>query len=263
MIPVNHDLCIGNYYMNKCIIIIAVSVMVLISCGSGSSDRNDGERYDRTVEFSGHTWYVKASDEKVGPGPNIFSDSGTYVRVDENGWLHLKISRSGDVWHCAEIVCADSLGYGTYRFELADPVNELDKNTVLGVFTWDDGAPPYYREIDIELSRWGDAGYADSQYVVQPYTVSGNMHRFETSHNGETVHSFAWSSKGIAFKSVKSDGALIDSWSYTPDTSGKDFPVHGNEKLHINFWLLENSAPSDGAEKEVVIKKFSFEGSNG
>ncbi|HNX58829.1 MAG TPA: hypothetical protein PKK43_07005 [Spirochaetota bacterium] len=249
--------------MNKCIVSILVSMMVLISCGSDTSERNDEERYNRTVEFSGYNWYVKASDEKVGPGPNIFSDSVTDVRVDENGWLHLKIDRNGAIWHCAEIVCADSLGYGTYSFELADPVNELDRNTVLGVFTWDDDAPPYYREIDIELSRWGDADYADSQYVVQPYTVSGNMHRFETSYNGGTVHSFAWSRDGVAFKSAKTDGSLIESWNYTPDLSGTDYPVPGNEKLHINFWLLENSAPSDGVEKEVVIKKFSFDGYKG
>ena len=230
------------------------------SCGGGSSKRTAGERYDRTVEFSGYTWYVKASDEKVGPGPNIFSDSDNEVRVDANGWLHLKISKNGDVWRCAEIVCADSFGYGTYRFELATPVNELDINTVLGVFTWDNDAPPYYREIDIELSRWGDAGYADSQYVVQPYTLSANIHRFEMSYNGETTHSFSWSGGGIVFKSEKTDGTMLGSWNYAPSAPGNDYPVTGNEKLHINFWLLENSSPSDGDEKEVIIKKFSFNG---
>lgn len=70
--------------------------------------------YDRTVQFSGFTWRVKASPS-AGPGPNAFSDSVRVVRVDQRGRLRLRIVRIDGVWWCAEVVSADSLGYGTYR----------------------------------------------------------------------------------------------------------------------------------------------------
>lgn len=63
--------------MIKCVLVIVVFGMVLISYGSSSSNRNDEERYDRTVEFFRYTCYVRVSNEKVGPDPNIFSDNGS------------------------------------------------------------------------------------------------------------------------------------------------------------------------------------------
>ena len=60
----------------------------------------------------------------------------------------------------------------------------MDPGMIAGIFTWDDGAPysgdpdPYYREIDFEFSRWGIPGNQNSQYVIQPWNVAGNIHPF-------------------------------------------------------------------------------------
>jgi len=71
------------------------------------------ERAQRTISFSGHEWWVKASVGPVGPGPNYFSNSTENVLVDEQEQLHLRITQSRVdsqiVWNCAEVTLKESL----------------------------------------------------------------------------------------------------------------------------------------------------------
>src|SRR5262245_21295616 len=84
--------------------------------GHGAAAAKPAPPGPRTISFSGKTWLVKSSTGKVGPGPNYFSDSTDNVWVDAGGRLHLKITKAKGKWSSAEIVSADSFGYGTYRF---------------------------------------------------------------------------------------------------------------------------------------------------
>ncbi len=220
----------------------------------------DRHPYKRTFQFSSYTWGVKASPSPVGPGPNNFSDLESDVFVDASGRLHLKIVQRDGAWYGTEIVNTQSLGYGTYTFVLASPVDQLDPNVVLGLFTWDDLAPQFnYREIDIEFSRWGNAQAVNSQYVIQPYTQSMNFIRFATLLQGNlTTHLFEWRKDRVRFLSHQGTpvnfGSLIAAWDYT----GLDNPPPGAENTRINLWLLNGLPPSDGKEMEVVVKSFTF-----
>jgi hypothetical protein len=51
-------------------------------------------------------------------------------------------------------------------------VDAFDPNVVLGLSTWDDNAPPNYREIDIEFGRMDHPAY-NAQYVLQPWQPAG------------------------------------------------------------------------------------------
>ena len=52
-------------------------------------------KVDRIVEFSGYKWIVKESHlQKIGPGPNFFSNSEQNVWVDQFDELHLKVAKS-------------------------------------------------------------------------------------------------------------------------------------------------------------------------
>jgi hypothetical protein len=111
----------------------------------------------RTIEFSGFTWKVKASETLAGPGPNYFSDSLSDVWVDAGGRLHLRIVYQNNRWYCTEIFCcAHGLqDLHLYAWQSSRLINPDD--VVLGLFTWDDTSPDYsHREIDIEFSRWGE-----------------------------------------------------------------------------------------------------------
>ena len=214
----------------------------------------------RTISFSGHNWWVKKSSSRVGPGPNFFSDSANHVWVDSEGRLHLKIARSGNRWYCAEVVSAESFGYGTYRFYLASAVDALDPNVVLGPFTLNDDPAYNHRELDIEFARWADRKSLNAQYVVQPYTVAENMYRFnQPAGVPESNHSFLWTEQEASFLSLRglvplrlSDNVIAEH-SFT---SG--IPVAGGENARINLWLFRGRAPTNRQPVEIVISRFEF-----
>jgi len=225
----------------------------------------------RTIEFSGYEWMVKSSNTPVGPGPNYFSGSEENVWVDEQGQLHLKIVERDGKWYCAEVYTTESLGYGEYIFYVASRVDQLDKNVVAGLFTWDD-APEYnHREIDIEFSRWGDENNDNSLYTVQSGVLPNppeNFIDFNLELNGDySTHNFAWQSNRVSFQSIHGHydsppdpSYVIESWDYY----GGDNPIPGNEKVHINLWLYDTNGddigdpPSNGQEAEIIIKSFEY-----
>ena len=215
----------------------------------------------RTIAFSGYTWNVKSSSGRVGPGPNYFSNSAQNVWVDADGRLHLNITNAKGKWYCAEIVSQLSFGHGTYRFYLDSPVDALDPNVVLGLFTWNDDPAFNNREIDLEFSRWGSANNLNAQYVVQPYTLPQNILRFsEPPGLWQTTHSFNWTPTEVVFQSLKgltavpaSPSDVIQQWTFTGSV-----PPAGGENARLNLWLFRGSRPTDGRQVEVVVRRFEF-----
>ncbi len=221
--------------------------------------RNPAECH-RIIEFSGYRWYVKNSGlGTLGPGPCHFSDSQQNVFLDENGYLHLQLPKNGTQWNCAEIICLEEMGYGTFTFELISDPSAIDKNVVLGLFTWADDAKNG-KEIDIEYGRWGDSKNRNGQFAVQPWDSAGHLFRFEfSSKNNTTSHSFRWQ-KGKALFQVHenndkwpSQNEIISNWAYAGET-----PEPGRVHPRINFWLFNNQPPSDGQSQFVIIKNFQF-----
>lgn len=212
----------------------------------------------RVITFSGCQWEVKSSNESpVGPGPNYFSDDPADVWVDGSGYLHLNIVHRSGKWYSTEVICADTLQYGAYTLALASRVDLLDKNVVLGFFSWDTEAPQYnYREIDIEFSRWGEDAAPNAQYVIQPWDVSGNRHRYYMNLTGtDSTHRFDWHPDRVQFDSWDESGSLLQSWTYTNTIY---IPPAGAGNARINLWLLNGWPPSDSQNVEVIIKSFQF-----
>ena len=234
-----------------------IGSLILLGLGLGTS----APAYNRTIDFSGYTWQVKTSSGRVGPGPNYFSDSPNNVWVDSAG-LHLKITRSGNRWYCAEVICNSSPGFGAYRFYLGSAVDALDPKVVLGLFTWSDEQAYNNRELDIEFSRWGVVNNQNAQYVVQPYDAPGNLYRFnEPAGYPHTTHRFQWLSDRVAFLSLKG-------WYVTPPdpsyiinqntfTNGIP-PTGGLVAPRMNLWLYQSKAPTNRQPVEVIINKFEF-----
>ncbi len=218
----------------------------------------------RQLTFAGRDWTLKCGGF-LGPGPNAFSQSSANVWVDGSDRLHLKITERRGQWWCAEVVLNESLGHGVYTFEVASNVDDIDENAVLGLFTYDfDAAAENYREIDFEFSKWGDPQDDNGQFVVQPYTVPENIHRFDVDYSGSggndtTTHSWTWSTDAIDFES--GHGAIpppfpgsIESWHY----DGAAVPSEGDERVRLNLWLFHTAAPASGQDVEVIISNFQF-----
>lgn len=216
----------------------------------------------RWIQFSGYDWWVKASSDPVGPGPNYFSSSTNNVWIDEQSQLHVRITNRSNQWQCAEVVSERSFGYGAYRFELNSNVDDIDLNAVLGLFTWSDDPAYAHREIDIEGSRWGNAADSNNaQFVVQPFDTAGHLARYDVpSNQTNSTHWFVWETNQVSFQSQRGSfkpGAnpdnLITNWVYTLTV-----PQSGDENVRINFWLVNGAAPVGNHELEFVIKSFQF-----
>lgn len=217
----------------------------------------------RWLRFSGYDWWVKKSGPgPVGPGPNYFSDSPDNVWVDAQGRLHLRITHRTNQWQCAELVSARTFGYGSYRFQLESPADDLDPNAVLGLFTWSDDPAYAYREIDIECARWGNAADPNNaQFVVQPYDQPGHLARLAVPA-GQTNAAllFTWETNRVRFQAQRgrfspqpAPGAVITNW-----TCSLGVPQTGDENVRLNLWLFNGQAPARQQEVEVIISQFQF-----
>ncbi len=202
------------------------------------------------IQWSGYTWSIKSG--LGNPGPNNWLANSTSVWVDPAGELHLKIRKIGNIWYSSEIVAPQSLGYGEYTFELSSNIETLDKNIVLGLFTYETDT----REIDIEFARWGVATNPAAQYVLQPSSAS-SKYNFPLNMTGNySTHKFNWSASEIFFQSYygHTTDYLINQWMY----KGVYNPPAGKERIHLNLWLYQGKAPSNLQEAEVIIKSFTF-----
>jgi hypothetical protein len=140
------------------------------------------------LEFSGYEWTIRAAPSDRG-GPNAYDPAN--ATTDPAGALHLRIAGAPGKWTCAELSLTRSLGYGSYEF-VVDDVSNLDPAAVLTMFTWDGpAADQNHRELDIEISRWGESVSNNARYVVQPFYIAPNVASF-AAPAGVLTHHIRW-----------------------------------------------------------------------
>ncbi|MBI4975525.1 glycoside hydrolase family 16 protein [Candidatus Peregrinibacteria bacterium] len=203
-----------------------------------------------TLNFSGYNWTLKSGH--YAPGPNYWNNNEASIFIDTNNYLHLKVTKVNNIWNSLELYLQNSLGYGTYEFETDSRVDLMDKNLVLGLFLYQDDT----HELDIEMSNWKTPGDPNLHYSVQPYNITPdkNTHNtYLTLEDKPSTYKIDWRPDGITY-STWQNGNQINSWTYT----GSDNFAPGGETVHMNLWMIDGTPPSDGMDKEVVIKKFTF-----
>ena len=207
-----------------------------------------------TIPFSGYEWRVRDAPSDRG-GRNLYSASN--VRTDSSGAIHLQVNRTGSEWTCAEVSLTRSLGYGTYRFVVQD-VSHLEPALVMGMFTWDyAGGDHGNREMDIEISRWGDPANKNAQYVVQPYYVAANVVRF-TVPAGTLTHEFRWEPGKASFRTVRGAGIAKESPAVAEHVFTSGVPDPGIESMRMNHYVFHGGAAVQGNASEVVVERFEY-----
>ena len=241
-----------------------------------------------TINFSGITWNVKFdNNNKMGPGPNYFSNASKNVFVDSLGYLHLKITQENGYWNCAEVISQNFYGYGTYVFKIMSNVANIDKNVVYGFFTWDNTTftEEANSEIDIEFAKWGDSN--DSLTLTQsaqPVWFSNPIPYYErTNHapmpvsklKSPSTHAFTWTDSVVTWKSYEGltypGTNLLSSWRFDKYKQARSKIEGGNQSraivipkpgpdthARINLWLLNGLGPSNQKEVELIVKEFKF-----
>jgi SdrD B-like domain len=204
------------------------------------------------LNFGGHSWSIKSSITAVGPGPNLFATKN--ATVDDAGNLHLQITNDNGIWYSAEIINTSSFGYGTYRWTAITDLSDLDRNVVLGLFTWNNSPSYANREIDIEVAKWGSTtDTTKAQFVVQPSEAPNHLRRYTQPPGGPSTLQFTWAPGRIDYE-VRVGNVLVDSWSYV----GSDVPVPGGETARINLWQHQGLPPVNGRPVEIVFTDFDY-----
>jgi hypothetical protein len=206
----------------------------------------------KTLTFSGYQWEIRNSASDRAGSLNFFDQSNAWT--DPGGLLHLRISKAGEQWRSAEVKLSRSLGYGSYRFVVRD-VSHLEPAAVLSFFTWDDAAPS--REMDIEISRWGEPEDKNAQYVVQPYFVAANTVKF-LAPRGPLTHWIIWEPGRGAFRTARGSQSKIGSDFVAEHVFTSGIPSPANERIHLNFYVYKSKQNPLRHESEVIIEKFEF-----
>ena len=158
------------------------------------------------LTFSGYEWQVRQIPSDRG-GQNDYDPANAWT--DAEGLLHLRLANRDGHWTSAEVILTRSLGYGTYAFTVRD-TSTLDPAAAFGMITWDEAAlDQNHRELDIEISQWGDPSVPNAQYVLQPYYVPANVARFPAPA-GTLTHAFRWEPGRVSFRTAR--GTERDGW---------------------------------------------------
>lgn len=257
-----------------------VAFFFFVGCGKSQELRQDDldqSEYlyppgSSTIRFSGYTWTVRNTTGREGPMNNYWGNRNVWVDADGN--LHLRVTKEADGrWTCGEIISQAKFGYGTYIWELEGRVDQLDKNLVLGLFSYRGFQYTKNDEIDIEFARWGNSAWPNLNYTTYPEFEAGQStesnplyinNSIELTLAGtKSTHVYRREQDVIHFSSYngysQNQADLLHQWNTSQQTTKPDFAVTKvSSNVHMNLWLFDSLAPSDGKEVVVVVKSFKF-----
>lgn len=203
-----------------------------------------------TIQFSGYEWRLRQAPGNAGGSTTFYDPANAWT--DRNGFLHVRIAGERNHLAGAEASLTRSLGYGSYRFVVQD-VSHLDPAAALTFATWDDTGPT--REMNIEISRWGEPASKNAQFVIQPYYVPANTVRFMAGE-GRTTFNLRWEPGRATFKNWR--GSNEESGLVAGHVFTSGVPLPGNEAIQINFYVFNNKRNPLHRGSEVIIEKFEY-----
>jgi hypothetical protein len=218
----------------------------------------EGDRSRQAVrpmlQFSGYEWVVRAAPSDRG-GTNAYDPANAWV--DQKGAMHLRIAGAAPDWTCAEVSLTRRLGYGLYRFVVRE-TGDLEPSAVLSFFTWDGPAADVnHREMDIEISRWGNPRAQNAQFVVQPYYTPGNVLRFAVPA-GTFTHWLRWEPGRATFRTVRGASADSRAPALAEHVFTSGVPPPGNEQVRMNLYVFRRGERPLARGAEAVIEQFEF-----
>jgi hypothetical protein len=209
----------------------------------------------KMLHFSGYDWLVRSLLSYRGGTMNSFDPANAWI--DENGALHLRVTKNQDGWSCAEVKLTRSLGYGTYLFVVRD-ISHLEPSAVLTLFTWDGlGTDENRHELDVEVSHWGWPNNENAQYVVQPYYIPTNTFRFNVPA-GVITHAVHWEPGQVTFTTYAGAQLTGRTHPLNQHVFTAHVPVPGGEVARINLYIFGWGKVPLQRENEIVVEKFKY-----
>lgn len=215
------------------------------------------------INWKGYDWQLTE-----GGMAGVADGKAANVTVDANGYLHLRIVKSGDTWTASEMFTVQKLGFGTYQWHIEGPIDVFDKQVVLGLFPYGPAAGiggDGTNEIDIEFARWGQASGPNADFTDYPNSgsvIGETTFKFSLGGGTSATARFTWTKDSIESAVLKghqplaSEAELIKKWKYAPQNPGTNIPQQAMP-LGMNLWCF-GSPPTDGQNVEIVIRDFQF-----
>ncbi len=209
---------------------------------------------NQTLKFSGYEWFIRHITSDRNGAISYYDPANAWTSAD--GALHLRVSRNGDRWMCSQVTLTNHFGYGTYLFRVKD-TSYFEPATTLVMFTYDDLATEHHREMDIEMSRWGDPKNKNGDYVVQPYSYPENKVTFDVPA-GTLTHSLRWQAGRATFETFRGAAKNSPSSVVEKNVFTTGIPSPGGEAVVIDFCNFKYSKRPLQNGAEAVIEKFQY-----
>ncbi|HYI92402.1 MAG TPA: hypothetical protein VEX68_02565 [Bryobacteraceae bacterium] len=200
------------------------------------------------VDFSDYQWRLRDAPSSRG-GANVYSSSN--ISVDDQGAMRLRISKREKDWSCAEASLTRNFGYGTYEFVVRG-LDTLEPAAAFEMFTYDYASGALRnREMNMQISRWGDPANKNAQYALQPYEVPTNVHRFNAPA-GTLTFSLRWEQGRITFR-TRRGSTDVSEHAFTAGV-----PPPGIESMRVALYVYRAAVSKLQHPMEVVIERFTY-----
>jgi hypothetical protein len=227
--------------------------------------RSSAHSLPRTLEWMGYIW-IPTDGGMAG----IVKGDPANVSIDSNGYLHLRIVNRNGSYTAAEVFTAQTLGFGTYQWQIEGAIDKMDKSTVLGLFNYGARAGigvDSENEIDIEFSQWNDTCHGcNADFTFYPATgnkLLGPMEdNFTYNPKGSvlTTARFEWSSDRIVatimrgLQTIDTTAGVLQTFTFAPHDYTARIPQRPLP-LAMNLWCFRATPATD---QEVIVRNFHF-----
>jgi hypothetical protein len=217
------------------------------------------------LHWSGREWNITN-----GGMAGVVKGNPANVFVDQNGYLHLRIVNRGGTYTASEMFSADKMGFGTYQWQIAGALVNMDKSTVLGLFSYGPQAGigvDGENEIDIEFSQWNNTcSGCNADFTFYPTTGNKSLgpkeDNFKISLAAGTLTTarFEWTSTKIVatilsgLQPLGTTANVLQTLTFSPS----DYTARIAQEplpLGMNLWCFK-TPPAN--EQEIIIRDFQY-----
>jgi hypothetical protein len=235
-----------NHFIKFC----SVCICLILLIKANAQTFNESHEF----QFSGLNWVEKFSVNETGPGTNYFGLSDKNVLLSNHSKLQLQIMSKVDKHSCAEVYSQQKFGFGLYEFYVEMNCSNLDPSIVLGLFLYNDEIPPFYNEVDIEISKWGFVNASNAQYVIHHDSVKPVIDRFDLPDDKRfMIHRIYYLPESVIFQSYVCKSRLFDKPMLYNEYIANSNPFASNPdvRIRMNLWLSDDV--KDGFKKQKAI----------
>lgn len=107
------------------------------------------------------------------------------------------------------------------------------------------------REMNIEISRWGDPENKNAQYALQPFDVATNVYRFNAPA-GTLQFSLRWEQGRVTFRTMRGP-TRVSEHAFTMGV-----PSPGIESIRAALYVYRAAGAKLQHPMEVAIERFAY-----